>query len=72
MRIYLSKHTVVYTDHEPLKFIHSIAVRSQRLLKWSMELQSFDLEIKHISGSKNIIADYLSRNKNIKSDLFCI
>ena len=25
-RIYLSKHTVVYIDHEPLKFIHSNAV----------------------------------------------
>ena len=37
-----------------------------------MELQSFDLEMKHISGSKNIIADYFSRNNNIKSDLFCI
>ena len=55
LRIYLSKHTIVYTDHEPLKFIHSNAIRSQRLLRWSMELQSFDLEIKHISASKNIL-----------------
>ena len=74
-RIYLSGgHTLVYTDHEPLKFVHSNAGHSQRLLRWSMELQAFDLEIKHIPGSKNLIADYLSRNVSTVSnnDLYCV
>ena len=37
-----------------------------------MELQSFDLGIKHITGSKNVFADYLSRSNNNNSDLSCI
>jgi hypothetical protein len=72
-RIYLSGgHTVVYTDHEPLKFIYANAGRNQRILRWSMELQTYDLEIKHIPGSQNIVADYLSRHVVNNDDLFCI
>jgi hypothetical protein len=71
-RIYLGSHTVVYTDHEPLKYIKSNAIKSHRLLRWSIELQGYDLEIKHIAGSKNIIADYLSRNVDGNKNCMCI
>jgi hypothetical protein len=71
-RIYLGSHTVVYTDHEPLKYIQTNAIKSHRLLRWSIELQGYDLEIKHIAGSKNIIADYLSRNVDGNKNCMCI
>ncbi len=61
-RTYLSVGNVVYTDHEPLKFIAKMAGTNQRLLRWSLELQPYNLDIRHISGKQNIIADYLSRN----------
>ena len=53
--------TVVYTDHNPLTFIHKFKSQNAKLLRWSLILQPFDLEIKHISGKSNIIADTLSR-----------
>jgi hypothetical protein len=60
-RIFLGGKTVIYTDHEPLKFNYSNAANSRRLFRWSIELQPYDLEIKHIIGLDNVIADFLSR-----------
>ena len=61
-RIYLSGHTTIYTDHEALHYIHNNATKNKRLLRWSMELQQFDLKIEHVKGKDNIFADYLSRH----------
>ena len=36
-KIYLNNQTVMYTDHEPLKFIYANANTNQRLLSWSLE-----------------------------------
>ena len=47
---------VVYTDHQPLVFMNRMATSNQRLLRWSLELQAYDLEIKHISGKKKCIS----------------
>jgi len=33
-----------------------------KLLRWSLALQEFDLEIKYKRGSDNVVADYLSRH----------
>lgn len=61
-RIYLSSGPVtVYTDHEPLKFINSMATTNQRLLRWALELQPYQLTIRHVKGKDNVVADYLSR-----------
>lgn len=53
--------TVVYTDHNPLTFLSSLKYPKQRLTRWSLFLQSYDLDIKHTKGSDNVIADALSR-----------
>lgn len=52
---------VVYTDHNPLVFLHRMKDRNQRIMRWSLFLQPFSLDIKHIRGSENVIADALSR-----------
>ena len=51
----------VYTDHNPLVFLNKMKNKNRRLLNWSLLLQEFDLEIKHIRGKDNVIADCLSR-----------
>ena len=51
----------VYTDHNPLVFINRMKGKNQRVLRWSLILQEFCLEIHHIRGSENVVADALSR-----------
>jgi len=51
----------VFTDHNPLVFINKIKNRNQHLVRWSLVLQEYNLEIEHIKGSDNIIADALSQ-----------
>ena len=51
----------VYTDHNPLAFIEKMKHKNQRLLRWSLALQEFNLDIRHIKGRENVIADCLSR-----------
>ena len=60
---YISNSTypiVVYTDHNPLTFL-SKTTKNQRLLRWSLFLQSYNLELYHIKGKDNVLADALSR-----------
>ena len=50
-----------YTDHNSLIFLHRLKNKNQRLLQWSILLQQYSLNIQHIKGQENIIADALSR-----------
>ena len=62
--VYLSttvKPTVVYTDHNPLVFLYRMRNQNRRLQRWSLILQEFNIEIRHIKGKDNFIADALSR-----------
>lgn len=52
---------IVYTDHNPLTFLDRMRGKNQRIMRWSLILQPFHLQIKHIRGKENIIADALSR-----------
>ena len=60
--VYLtSSPIVVISDHNPLTFIHKMKNKNQRLLRWSLLLQEYNLDIRHIRGKDNIIPDALSR-----------
>ena len=51
----------VFTDHNPLTFLEKFKHKSQRLFRWSLILQPYSLDVKHIKGQHNVIADCLSR-----------
>ena len=51
----------VFTDHTPLVFLNCTRNRNQRLLRWSLILQEYTLNIHHIPGKHNVVADALSR-----------
>ena len=52
---------LVYTDHNPLTFLCKMSNKNQRLTRWSLLLQEYDIIIYHIKGKDNVIADALSR-----------
>ena len=52
---------IVFTDHNPLKYLNQFRNKNQRLTRWSLFLQEYNLEIFHIPGKDNILADSLSR-----------
>lgn len=52
---------LVYTDHNPLTFLSSLKSPNQRLVRWSLFLQAHCLDVRHIKGKENIMADALSR-----------
>ena len=52
---------VLQTDHEPLKYMDSAKFTNNRLMRWAMFLQSYNLKVEAIKGSDNVGADYLSR-----------
>ena len=52
---------LVMTDHNPLTFVHKLKNKNQRLMRWCLFLQEYNLEVQHIKGRDNVIADALSR-----------
>ena len=54
---------LVYTDHNHLVSINSMRNSNQRLMRWSLFLQGYDLKICHIRCRDNsVLADALSRS----------
>ena len=45
-----SSPSVVFSEHNPLIFIHKMKSKNQRLLRWSLLLQEYNLDIRHIKG----------------------
>ena len=50
----------VYSDHNPLIFLRRMAPHNQKLLRWSLETQQYNLEILHRSGKDNLLPDLFS------------
>ena len=59
--VYGQQGLVVYTDHNPITFLNRNKFSNQRLLRWSLFLQTYDIQIRHIKEVENKIADALSR-----------
>ncbi|KAM9456054.1 retrovirus-related Pol polyprotein from transposon 17.6 [Clarias gariepinus] len=56
-----SNPVVVYTDHNPLIFLGRMQNSNQRLMRWSLIIQEYNLDIQHRRGVENVVADALSR-----------
>nr|GEW05085.1 retrotransposon protein, putative, Ty3-gypsy subclass [Tanacetum cinerariifolium] len=64
--LYGTKCTV-FTDHKSLQHILDQKELNMRQLRWLELLSDYDCEIRYHPGKENIVADALSRKKQIKS-----
>lgn len=58
----LEKKFTVFTDNEPLTFQSRSKTPNYRLARLITKLSEFSFNLKHISGVKNVTADFLSRH----------
>ena len=62
LRPYLyGRKFTLQTDHNPLVWLNRVKDRNQKLLRWSMILQEYDLDIRYKKGKEHTNADALSR-----------
>lgn len=54
--------TIVFSDHNPLVFLTRMQNSNQRLMRWSLLLQDFNIEVRYKKGLENVMADALSRS----------
>ena len=58
----LSRRFTVQSDHKPLLHVMSMKTPTPRQERQISYLSAFDFEIKYISGTDNLVADFLSRS----------
>ena len=51
----------VHSDHEPLTWLRRCSSPNQRILRWALTLAQYEIQVQHIRGSDNVMADMLSR-----------
>jgi hypothetical protein len=51
----------IHSDHNALVWLKQSRTTNQRILRWALILSEYDLEIVHIKGVENGLADLLSR-----------
>ena len=56
--VYMGAHVEMFSDHEPLQCMAKMANHNTRLLRWVLKLANYDIEVRHIKGSDNIMADF--------------
>ncbi|XP_068684916.1 uncharacterized protein [Montipora foliosa] len=49
------------TDHNPLVWLNQVRDKNRKLLRWSITLQEYDIDVEHKSGKNNSNVDALSR-----------
>nr|XP_027109074.1 uncharacterized protein LOC113728923 [Coffea arabica] len=57
----LGAKVIVFSDHAALRYLMTKKDAKSRLIRWILQLQKFDLEIRDKKGSENLVADHLSR-----------
>jgi hypothetical protein len=57
---------LIRTDHKSIEALQTQPVLSKRQIRWVIALQSYDMQIKHIAGPMNNVADFLSRSPAVQ------
>jgi ribonuclease HI len=52
----------VNTDNRALTFLQKCVITSNRVARWLIRIQEYDINLQHIKGVENHLADILSRN----------
>ena len=53
---------VIYSDHKPLQFLRKMYNHNAKLTRWRLELEEYDLDVRHRAGKDNLLPDLLSRS----------
>jgi hypothetical protein len=56
----VNSKVIVCPDHVAIKYLLSEKDAKQRLIRWILLFQEFDVEIQYKEGLKNVVADHLS------------
>ena len=68
-KIYIYGRKVTsFTDNKALSFLHRCVITSNRVARWVVQIQEYELEIRHIRGVQNHLADILSPNPTRMTD----
>ena len=54
----------LYTDNSAVTYRKRNEMLPPRILRWMLWLENFNLEILHVTGASNVVADFLSRHYN--------
>ena len=57
----IGNHATIYTDHKPLTHYKTQATLSSRQIRWLSFFADYDVDIIAVPGTKNVVADALSR-----------
>ena len=69
LSFYLDQAEIILrSDHLPLKRFLQKNTLNSKVNNWAMELKSFNIQFEYIQGSKNVLADTLSRLIDINED----
>jgi hypothetical protein len=52
---------ILETDHQPLAYLAQAKLTNGRLMRWSLFLQQYQVQVRYIKGDQNVGADCLSR-----------
>ena len=62
------RHHTVLCDHASLQTIYETRITSERQARWATTLMEYDITIRYLPGSENVVADAVSRLDGVIKD----